>query len=369
MKVWIDLDNSPHVLFFVPIIRALERDGMEVLVTARDFSQTQELAMAQGLDFETIGEHRTHHHFATRVVGTVRRAGQLANYVRKKRPDVAISHGSRGLVLAAWMLGIPSMTLYDYEFISSRVFNQLSSRILAPSVVNPETLRQRGLDLHKFTPYPGLKEEVYVYDFQPERSVLTQLNLDQQRVIITVRPPAEWAHYHDEKSGLLFRTLVERLRSEESAQVVVLPRTLQQMKNLVVKYGMASKPFQIVEHAIDGLSLIWYSDAVFSGGGTMVREAALLGADVYSIFAGKPGSADQALASSGRLKLISEVSEIHRLTFHKTIRVKPAVNGNRETRDFVYQQIFDFARARGYPLSKMVGENGDGKNGQYSRNS
>ncbi len=164
MKVWIDLDNSPHVLFFVPIIRALERDGMEVLVTARDFSQTQELAMAQGLDFETIGEHRTHHHFATRVVGTVRRAGQLANYVRKKRPDVAISHGSRGLVLAAWMLGIPSMTLYDYEFISSRVFNQLSSRILAPSVVNPETLRQRGLDLHKFTPYPGLKEEVYVYD-------------------------------------------------------------------------------------------------------------------------------------------------------------------------------------------------------------
>jgi len=354
VRVWIDLDNSPHVLFFAPIIQRLEHDGVEVVVTARSFSQTEELAAAHALKFKTIGEHRTPRHFATRVTATVRRACQLANYIRRLRPDAAISHGSRGLVLAAWMLGIPSMTLYDYEFISARVFNQLSSRILAPSVVNPATLSQQGLDMRKFTPYPGLKEEVYIYDFQPDHSVLDELGLDPQNLIITIRPPAEWAHYHNQKSELLFRALVERLRAEEHAQFVVLPRTQDQKNNLVSTYGMGSKPFRFAEHAIDGLSLLWHSDAVFSGGGTMVREAALLGVDVYSTFAGKLGSADQALVTSGRLKLIRDTTQIQRLSFHKKTRVGAVSNGNLETRNFVYRQIFDFARAHGNGLRRVA---------------
>src|SRR5207244_12426588 len=133
----------------------------------------------------------------------------------------------------------------------------------------------------------------------------------------------------------------------------LLPRTQEQKRNLVVEYGMGSKPFQIAEHAVDGLSLIWHSDAVFSGGGTMVREAALVGAEVYSIFAGKLGGADQALASSGRLKLISEVSDIRQLSFHKTTRLRPVMNGKRETRDFVYRQIFDFAQASSLARSRV----------------
>lgn len=352
MKVWIDLDNSPHVLFFAPIIRKLEQDGAEVVVTVRSFSQTEELASAHGLRFKTIGEHKTPRHLVTRVAATLHRSRQLASYIHGQHPDVAISHGSRGMVLAAWMLGIPSMTLYDYEFISSRVFNQMSARILAPSVVDPETLRQHGLLMRKFTPYPGLKEEVYIYDFQPDASVLADLGLDPDKLIITVRPPGEWAHYHNEWSELLFQTLVERLRTESSAQIVVLPRTERQKNNLISRYGMGNKPFRIVEHAVDGLSLLWYSDAVFSGGGTMVREAALLGVDVYSIFAGKLGSADQALASSGRLHLIHSPEEIQNLHFTKRTPAPLRVNGNRQTRDFIYQQILDFARAQSNGLSE-----------------
>ena len=39
-KVWIDLTNSPHVLFFRPVIRRLDEAGVETVVTARDFAQT-----------------------------------------------------------------------------------------------------------------------------------------------------------------------------------------------------------------------------------------------------------------------------------------------------------------------------------------
>ena len=37
MRIWIDMDNSPHVLLFAPIIRELERGGVEFLLTIRDF--------------------------------------------------------------------------------------------------------------------------------------------------------------------------------------------------------------------------------------------------------------------------------------------------------------------------------------------
>jgi predicted glycosyltransferase len=51
MRVWADLTNSPHVLVLRPVIRALERAGADVLVTARDFAQTLELAARHGLEF------------------------------------------------------------------------------------------------------------------------------------------------------------------------------------------------------------------------------------------------------------------------------------------------------------------------------
>ena len=35
-KIWIDLDNSPHVLFFKPIIEELRSLGHEIFITARD---------------------------------------------------------------------------------------------------------------------------------------------------------------------------------------------------------------------------------------------------------------------------------------------------------------------------------------------
>lgn len=61
---------------------------------------------------------------------------------------------------------------------------------------------------------------------------------------------------------------------------------------------------------MDGLNLIWYSDLVISGGGTMNREAAALGVPVYSIFRGKIGAVDHYLAEHGRLVLLERVEDI-----------------------------------------------------------
>ena len=64
------------------------------------------------------------------------------------------------------------------------------------------------------------------------------------------------------------------------------------------------------EHAVDGLNLVWHSDLVVSGGGTMNREAAALGVPVYSIFRGKLGAVDRHLAREGRLVLIESREDV-----------------------------------------------------------
>jgi len=355
MKIWIDLDNSPHVLFFKPIVQRLEREQIETLITVRSFSQTEELAAQHGLRYSVVGMHRNPLHFATRVTATLHRAGQLARFVRRHKPDVAVSHGSRALVLAAWSLGIPSMTLYDYEFVSARIFNKLSKRILAPAIIAQERLKEQGLAPLKFRPYPGLKEEAYIYDFQPDPLVLQKLNLDPGRVVITVRPQANWAHYHDPKSELLFRSLIERLRKERDSQVVIVPRTRAQGAELITQYHLTEAPFRVLEQAIDGLSLMWFSDVVFSGGGTMVREAALLGVNVYSTFAGKLGAADRQLALDGKLRLVRDPLEFDQMVFSKReLGPRENRNGHNQTREFICRQIIDFAREQALRVAVPV---------------
>ena len=102
--------------------------------------------------------------------------------------------------------------------------------------------------------------------------MLRELGLDAKRLIITVRPPATWAHYHNPKSAILFDALIDRLQQERDAQCIVLPRMKQQGDQLRAQYGLDRPPFRVLEKAVDALSLMTYSDAVFSGGGTMIRK-------------------------------------------------------------------------------------------------
>jgi hypothetical protein len=66
----------------------------------------------------------------------------------------------------------------------------------------------------------------------------------------------------------------------------------------------------IPDQVLNGLDLIWHSDFVVSGGGTMNREAAALGVPVYSIFRGRIGAVDRYLAENGRLILIETVEDV-----------------------------------------------------------
>lgn len=57
MKILIDFTNTPHVNFFLPIIRYFERMH-QFIFTARDFSETPPLFDRSKIDYKLIGLHK-----------------------------------------------------------------------------------------------------------------------------------------------------------------------------------------------------------------------------------------------------------------------------------------------------------------------
>ncbi len=305
-RIWIDLDNSPHVPFFAPIIEELERRGCAVTVTARDAYQVRDLADFFHLKYMHVGRHYGKHK-VFKIMGTCFRALQLLAVVRKQKPHLAIAHGSRSQTLASILARIPSLAIFDYEFVNTSALFK-ATWLLMPEVVR-SSIQFTGNNL---LTYPGIKEDVYAPNFTPDPKIVSELQLSESDVIVTLRPPATEAHYHKPESDDLFDAVMELLAQTPNVKAVLLPRNARQAIYLrQTWHGLLSAgKIVIPQRALDGLNLIWYSDLVISGGGTMNREAAALGVPVYSIFRGKTGAVDRNLADTGRLVLLESVEDV-----------------------------------------------------------
>jgi len=306
-RIWIDLDNSPHVPFFVPIIEELRKRGDEVILTARDAYQVCELLELHHLTCKVVGRHYGKNR-AAKILGTCIRAAQLIPRMFNQKIDLAVSHGSRGQMMCAFALGIPSLMILDYEYIAMMGFIRPDWIFVPQMIPNSKELAPKRQVLR----YPGLKEDVYVPRLQRNSSVKTQLNFGEDDIIVTVRPPAVEAHYHNPEAEVLLDAAMNFLTQAPEVRVILLPRNEDQARTLREKWGkwIGNHKVVIPEHAVDGINLIWFSDLVVSGGGTMNREAAALGVPVYTIFRGKIGAVDRHLQQEGRLILIESVEDV-----------------------------------------------------------
>jgi len=305
--IWLDIDNSPHVPFFGPIIDELKKHDIELLLTARNMYQVCELLEFFQLDCKVVGGHAGKN-ILLKVWSNCSRALQLLPIIIRQRPDLAISHGSRAQVLVSKMLGIPTLMMHDYEHSVKTGFLE-TDWVMMPDVI-PEGTMSKNTD--RVIRYPGLKEDVYTPTFRPNPSILGELGIRPEHIVATVRPPANEAHYHNPESDVLFAETMRFLASTPGVRTIVLPRNSRQGAQLRTdwKDPIAAGSVFVPSKPLDGLNVIWFSDLVVSGGGTMNREAAALGVPVYSIFRGKIGAVDRYLEREGRLILVETVKDV-----------------------------------------------------------
>src|SRR6478735_2295825 len=308
MRIWIDVTNSPHVVFFQPVIELLEARGHDVAITARDFAQTLELLEDAGLEHTVLGPPHAGASRAGKARAMGSRLRALRRFARSRRFDVALAHASHELPLAARSLAIPSSYAFDYEF--ARVQHGLgcraATRVVVPEIIPQERLDRVGARERKVRRYPGLKEEYYLHGFIADRDVPGRLGVDSARILAVVRTPPEVSLYHRHGSPV-FVDVLERLGNDPGVHAVVLPRTADQREAI----HRASLPSLLVpERAVDALSLVALADLVVSAGGTMNREAVALGTPVYTTFSGQLGAVDEELVAEGRLQTLEDAAGI-----------------------------------------------------------
>ncbi len=294
---------SAHVLVFRPLIRLLRERGNEVEVTAREYAQTLQLLELHGIEATVIGRHggRSRPGKARSMAARLR---ALHRWARGRSFDAALAHGSHELTMTARRTGIPSATTFDYEFawLQHQLGCRAATRVVVPEAIPPERLAPYGAKPPKLLQYPGLKEEYYLADFEPDPGALDALGADPGRVLVALRPPPDVSLYHRHSNPLFPQTLAA-LGRREDVHAVVLPRTPEQRDYV---RSLALPSVIVPERAVDAQSLIALSDVVVSAGGTMNREAAALGVPVYTTYGGRLGGVDEALIRDGRLRPLTD---------------------------------------------------------------
>jgi uncharacterized protein len=294
---------SAHVLVFRPLIRLLRERGDEVEITARDYAQTLQLLELHGLEATVVGRHGGRSRLG-KARSLFSRLRALRRWARPRGFDLALAHGSHELTMSARRLDIPSATTHDYEFatLQHQLGMRAATKVVVPEAIPEERLARFGVRPPTLLRYPGLKEEYYLADFEPDAAVLDRLGVDRSRILVVLRPPPDVSLYHRHSNPLFPQTL-DHLGRLDMVHAVVLPRTDAQ-REFVRSLELPS--VIVPERAVDAQSLIALADLVVSAGGTMNREAAALGVPVYTTYGGRLGGVDEELIREGRLKPLTD---------------------------------------------------------------
>ena len=321
MNIWIDLANSPHVVFFKPLIARMQAAGHHVILTMRDFAQTVPLAREYSLAACEIGAHGGAS-MCAKGKNLAARTISLARFARNRSIDIAVSHNSYTQILAGRIIGARVVTIMDYE---GQPANHLAFRcahkVIVPRAFPDTALRKFGAGKAKVHKYHGFKEQLYLSDFSPDSSfgeafkqscgIAADTDLSTKTIVV-VRTPATMAVYHQFQNPL-FNALLAHLHDRPDVLTVLSARTREQEAEIKATYPKLCVP----QHPLEGRNLVFLADAVISAGGTMNREAAILGTPAYSVFAGALPAVDRQLIETGRMFHIDSEAQITSLTLTK----------------------------------------------------
>lgn len=293
MKIWFDLSNSPHVNMFYDLIKELESDGNEIIITSRPLANTIQLLEQKGLKHKIIGTHYGKNIFR-KIYGFPVRIMQLNRYLKSLgKIHIAVSQSSFHSPISAWLSGIPSIYTNDNE----HAFGNKAAFLFASKILIPENLKIKSNLLNKFISgkvnnYPGIKEGIYLWKLGEKIHSIRNKNNNGYKNIY-FRPEPRTAQYYNGKSNFLDDTIIA-LQTEYN--FIILPRDSIQSEYYKNKkfhsVKIADSPIEFIKIATDCLLFI-------GAGGSMTRELAILGIPTISVYQDKLLEVDKVLISKG----------------------------------------------------------------------
>ena len=224
MRIWIDLTNSPHVNFFSGLIKEL-KDEHKIILTSRKHSNTIELLEIFGFTHHVIGDHPGKN-ILKKVNFFFGRVLKLYFYLKDKDIDVAISHSSFCSPMVSKMLGARVIYLNDNEHaIGNTVSFLFADQIMVPEFLDLRKVKRQWAKENQIVQYPGVKEGIYLWNYQPSSSFSFNMDNPENKQMIFVRPEPWLAQYYHGKKNFLDSLLLDL---KDKYMIILLARDEQQ---------------------------------------------------------------------------------------------------------------------------------------------
>lgn len=307
MKVWIDITNAPHVHLFKNVVRTLQRRGYQTLVTARNYGPIHNLLTRERIPHHLIGKHGGAD-LHNKLVESSKRILALAELIKKYKPDIVIAKHSVEAPRVGFGLNIPVILIVDNEHATAqnRLTLPLATRIITPKPLPIGKLVEDGAHPNRIRRFNGLFELAHILNTNI-KEIHKELGLDPELPTLTIRPEPFLAHYYPKTQQSRLIPLLKHLTQNGEKNIVVLPRSFEQQKTLEKLFGdrvvVPNKP-------TDGPSLLAHSSLMIGGGGTMNREAALLGTPTISFYPGPLPSVVQYLVEKDLIHHTNSVVDV-----------------------------------------------------------
>lgn len=291
MRIWFDLSNSPHINMFGHLIRELEAEGHEIVITCRPLANTVDLLDLHGFKYQIVGEHYGAS-FLKKVFGYPIRVWQLCRYLAPKKIDVAISQSSFHSPVVARLLGVRSIYMNDNEHAMGNVPAFVAaSKIMVPEFLSTEKLKKQLASPRKTFKYPGVKEGLYLWALQ--RRLGPRKAEPGRKPSVYLRPEPWTAQYYKGGKEFLDELI---LGVKDKVNLTLLPRGKAQGEH----YRDAKfAGIRIVDTALDIADIAPDCDMFVGAGGTMTREMAVLGVPTISVYQDELLDVDRFLLEQG----------------------------------------------------------------------
>lgn len=277
---------------FYELIKDLESQGHRVVITSRPLANTIELLDQKGLKHTVIGEHYGKN-FIKKLFGFPVRVLQLRKFLKKEKPDLAVSQSSFHSPVVAKLLKIPAIYTNDNEHALGNIPSFLcATRILIPENLPIKNVVKNGVSSKKVIQYPGVKEGIYLWKKGTSIHQARENN-GSGPVKIYIRPEPRTAQYYKGKQNFLDDVIAGL---QDRYHIIVLPRDRSQSEHYRQhNFSRVTVP----DKPIDFFTIATKCSLFIGAGGSMTRELAILGIPTISVYQDDLLEVDKFLLSEG----------------------------------------------------------------------
>ena len=304
-RIWIDIEQPKTAIMFKSLIKKFEKEGLDLLITARDYDSTYQILDDFGVKYEKIGRHGGEK-LKDKLETYITRLKQLFPLIIKFSPDYFVTFLSIEGTRIAYGLQIPSIGFNDEPRNEPvcKLIHPFIGNLITPKCIPKEWYIHLYADPEKIIRYNGVDEIAWLSEYAPNAEILERFDLEKGKFLIIRTEPTQASY------------LINKLKPEETMiseffppifkkfpnhKYFLLVRSKKQEQFLLNRLKILTKEKNVIvtQYLPNLVDLCFYGALIISGGGTIVRESSLLNVPSIEFFPGESAPQEKYLIKNG----------------------------------------------------------------------